>query len=1008
MDVTGAFLKIKDRSIFSLFPPASINDLLKTASVHFYESGTKIPKPEPGQSLCVLIDGQVSLVSPNSTSVESVVTSGRSIELRTFLKSSSWRFDWQVEKACTVLTLSKKEFDRALSMDETLGDYLDKVVVHSELQRLKNDMRLFGFTPSQIRSTIHRLKMTRGKSFETGASSGRLLGVVHEGTMHANIVLGDEEEKVVGEFSSGDYFVIDERRKIRFECPPETRLWMLDEEEWIRSVPKEKIRTFFALIDPIGSRMAAIQLDKGPETDAHSSPEAIEEEDTLEVKDFKPTEKVLGRLHRMKPVCVRQHDEMDCGAACMATIAKFYGKKISLPAFRSLIHVTRDGASMLSVKRAAEKVGIEAIGVMSGFEGMKNLQVPSIALMQYHFVVVFKATDQGVVVGDPGRGVTTLTTEEFKKEWSQNLLLFKPTEKFFKHPDSPVSFRKYVLLIKGFRLPLFEVFLASSMTFLFGLASPLFMQFIFDNVLVSSKRGVLHEFALIIISVHLLSSILEWARTRLLTHLTSRIDTRFSALFVRHTMKLPLNFFAVRRVGDITTRIAEIERVRDFFTGTTLNTVINFVSAIVYCGVLGLYSWKLLALLMATLPVLAGFIGYMIPKLLDNQRETYKALAQSHSLTFEQFNAFATLKSLHAAVAARWRWEASLLKTLTLRKALERLNAITGGTAEFFKESINLAMLLYAASLYMQHELTLGQVVAVSTLMASIVGPVISLITQWNQFSQVGVSLGRIDDIFTSAIEPERATGDAPPFKGEIEFANVTFQYGSELSPIVLDNISLKMNAGETIALVGRSGSGKSTLGYMVNLLYAPTRGKIVIDGKDATRIPLPHLRAQVAMVMQENSLFSGSIIENITMGDPHPSFKKAVDAAKAADAYGFVTQLPEGFSTVLGEGGEGLSGGQKQRVNIARALYRNPSILVMDEATSALDAVSEELIMSRLKSRARRGSTILIAHRLNTIMHADRIVVMDAGKIIEVGTHRELLDRQGDYYKLFRKQLNL
>lgn len=1010
----------RERSIFGLFPHRQVLRLLVNAQLYRCTEGAVVPRPRQPTHLIIVAEGEVGLWTrgDNPRRVGKVIA-GRSLELKTLLRSAaqSWEFDWRANRDCTLIALEWGVIKNALRENPDVRAYLTGITQYPELRRLKTDLSLLGFGFEAIQKTLFVLRLQKTAEALTGTRvAAPSLVVVHRGEIGVNAEIRGTSQKV-GRYRAGEFFLVDGTRELVFEPSADFQYWSVARDEWEAALGRLATGAGAAIasaqtVQSLEVAALAIEKDVAAAAEADDRPRAAddEEDDGLTVRDFTVDEKEQRRIHRRKFPHIRQHDEMDCGAACLATIARYYRHNISLPVYRSLVHVTREGASMLALKRGAEATGMQAMGVYSGFRGLLKLRTPFIALMQYHFIVVYKVTEKEVVASDPARGLVTLPAAEFQKEWSKDALLLKVTPEFHKYPRSASSFGKYAVLFREHKRELAELAGASILVTLLGLISPLFMQFIFDHVLAGGNSGVLTAGALLVITLHLLSGGLEWTRNYLLAHLRGQLDQKFSALFLAHTFKLPLGFFAVRRVGDITTRLNEIQTIREFFTGRSINTVINVLYAVLYTAVIALYSLKLLVLLAVVVPIIAVVIGAFVPKVLALLRDTYRATARNQSVTFEQFNSLESLKSINAQVAARWKWEASFAETLRLRKRLEVLAASAGGLAELFSGLTKVAVLLLAVRLYLSEELTLGQVVAVNMLAGRIVEPLIAVIAEWNQLSEVGTSLARIDDVITSAPEHEPAEGRhaSHRIRGDVSFQNVSFRYGSELSPLVLDGVSLDIRAGETVALVGPSGSGKTTLAYMVNLLYAPTNGRVLVDGIDTTEIPLTTLRRQIAMITQENHLFSGTILENITMGDPTPSFQRAMQAALAADAHGFIASMPDGYATRLGEGGGKMSGGQKQRVNIARALYRDPRILIMDEGTAALDAMSEKTILENIRSGDRKRTTIMIAHRLNTVMSADRIVVFRSGRIIENGTHGELLARRGHYATLFNKQLHL
>lgn len=1008
MDRLSAFAVIRDRSLFRLLKKVDAFELAGLAKVVEVPAGQPVPRDDRTDALWVVVEGRVDLVERTGENEQvASVTKGRSLELATFRAAKeTWKYDWIAERETTLLRLPGDAVRAKIRNTPGLERYLDLVIADPGVRRFKNDLRLFGFGDETIR-IVARMTLVPWSELSAEQSKRPGLVLVERGALSVEL-LHVRKRHGLGPFTPGDYIYVGEGMGT-VTGGDDVRVWYLPREAWEKESSAERVESFLGLADPVTLKKSALGklTIPGAATLARQKPKD-DDVDELGVKDFKLPKEELAKLFKKRRPVVLQHDEMDCGAACLATVAEFYGRKIGIPRYRSLVHVTREGASLAALKRAAELTGMRSIGVMSGLNGLRDVRAPLIALMQYHFVVVWEIKDDVVVAMDPARGLLEIPHDKFKQEWSGNALLLDPTPELLKQPKSPPIWTNYLPLLRGSGPALFEILLASLLVYGLGLALPVFLQYFVDSILPSGKADVLGLFAAGLFGILGLQAGIGWVRKYLLVHVTSRMDAMFSTLFVRRLLELPLGFFAVRTVGDITKRMQEIQTIRQIVLDETLNVVTLVVGGGLNLVVLGLYSETLLVVLLGCFAVAAGWIFYLGPKLLAKLREVLKAESAWQTRSWEQFDGLASIKAIHGEIAARWKWSNELLSALEVRRSLGFLEGLSMATTQLLDHGIRAVLLVWAIVLFSKGELTAGHVLATSLLSGVVVTSAMTLLESWHKFNELGVSLARVDDVITAAEEPRGApsTGKKLALTGKVELENVTFQYGGELSPIVLDQLSFAVEANETVAIVGRSGSGKTTLGYMFNLLHPPTQGAILFDGQRHDALPLAELRRQVAMVVQDNSIFSGTILENIALGDPNPSFKDVVDAAQLADAHEFIAALPDGYSTMLGELGEGLSGGQRQRINIARALYRKPAILVMDEATSALDAISEAKILKNLKSR--RGTTIVIAHRLNTVMLADRIVVLDAGRAAEMGTHNELMTKRGIYHRLFAKQLAL
>ncbi len=1013
---TEFFLKLRSKSIFTFLKLNEAKKILQKTKVETYLPGQTIRQTSPKQELILVAAGAVAVwedqsrVGRNSRKVREV-TDGQTIELDRFLTGENeWATKWVAETECTILRIGSQALLASLSKTPDLLEYLTIITQNPEIQKLNRDLKLVGVTQAQAQIVVRSLSKMESEDIKSiNLNSGALvISIAGELIVRGRV---GQHFRSIGHAVGGSYlYIVEKDHDLQIDPSPGAQFWVLKREQWEKFSFKEQFESFLDDVDTVNSVLKSFDKlatndDKRSRTKNYEQYDDGEDPSSFLSDDEQP----IPSKRKMRGL--KQHDEMDCGAAVMATIAKFYGKHIGIPRFRSLIQVTREGATLLGLKRGADIVGFRTCGIIAKqYKSVSKLKRPFIALMRRHYIVVYHVSKESVSVFDPAIGPNTITWKEFFNEYSGNSFCLIPTEEFYKQPDSKPFYWKYFTIFKGFGRQWGAISLLAIISFVVGLGMPLIQQFLFDTVLLDRDFNSIDLMAAGLMSIAVFSQVLSWMQSYLTTHFTSAVDVKFTSLFLQKIMSLPMGYYAVRRVGDITTRIGELKKIRAFFSAKPLLLFFNFLSVFVYGSVVAFYNIYIFAVALIFIPIMSGLVIWITPRLTELHAKKYRAQARSSSTAVEQIRGLATLQSLGAETAARWKWMTRILETFELDRKMGYLGSSFNVTAGLLNQSISSVILLMGVYFYIQNELTFGQVMALTALSTQMISPAVALVNEYAQFHEMGVSLARVDDVFTAAPErlQEVTTKVSPDhFLGDIVLEKVSFKYGGELSDNVLNNINMTIAAGETIALVGRSGSGKTTLGHMITGLYQPLHGTIRYGGIDQAQIPLGQLRTSVGAIIQENTIFSGTIFDNVTMGDPQATYQKAVDAAKRADCLDFILELPNGFHTDLSENGGGLSGGQRQRLNIARALYRDPPILVMDEATSALDSLSEKVVMQNTGQRSGK-TTVIIAHRLNTIINADRIYALDQGEIVEFGTHHDLMAKHGLYFKLFRNQMTM
>ena len=717
-------------------------------------------------------------------------------------------------------------------------------------------------------------------------------------------------------------------------------------------------------------------------------------------------EKVIRRF-----AWIQQAEEMDCGAACLAMICKHYGIGLTLGKLREMANVTTSGATLDSLARTGESLGFATRGMKCSLDTLRGFELPLIAHWEgYHYVVVYGVSKSHVWVADPAIGFRKLSVEEFERGWSGTCLTFTPGANLgtVDAGGSPwVRFARYLVPHKKI---LAHLFLATFVIQMLGIVPPLIIQNILDGVIVHQNVNLLHLLIGGLIISMLFSQIMATVRAMLANFMVRKLDFTMMSQFFRHTLSLPLSFFAKRATGDIYARFQENQKIRAFLTESSVTTVLNLLMVFIYLSVMFLYNVRLtLLLLLFVVPILVLTV-LVTPRVKRYAREVFSAATDAKSYLMEALGGVETVKGMGIERAVRLKWEKKYAKALEVQYRAQSFSIGVGLAGQLLNAATTIAILWAGASLVLSRELTIGQLIAFNALMGSVLAPLMGLVGLWSQANDAAVAMERLGDVLD--IEPEQRPEQLasrvalPDLQGDIRMKGLYFRYGGDDTAYVLQNIDLEIKPGELVAIVGRSGSGKTTLAKLLVGFYEPTEGQLTVDGYDIGNLDKTYFRAQVGYVMQSNLLFSGSIAENIASGDENPDRRRIEEVAKRADAHGFISKLPRGYEQVVGERGTGLSGGQIQRLCIARALYHDPRLLVFDEATSALDTQSESNIMANMDDILAGRTAVIIAHRLSTIMRADKIVVLYEGKIVEQGKHDELLERRGMYYELVHKQL--
>lgn len=715
----------------------------------------------------------------------------------------------------------------------------------------------------------------------------------------------------------------------------------------------------------------------------------------------------------MKYYCVKQHDITDCGAACLATISKQYGLNLSISKIREVAGTDKQGTNAYGMIKAAEQLGFSAKGVKGNQDAFfTEFPLPAIAHVVVdgsllHYVVIHKITKKQIIIADPGKGIVKYTPEEFFKIWTGVLILLVPTSKFQKgNENKGVLSRFFGLMFPQKRL-LLNIFLSSLIITVFGILTSFYFRFIMDDIVPNSLRKTLITLSIGVIVLYIFKAILEAFRNHLMLYLSQKLDIPLILGYYQHVLGLPMNFFGTRKVGEIVSRFMDASKIRDAISSATLSIMIDTLMALVG-GIVLFTQNNLLFGIAVVIVVLYGVIVFAfnkpVKKINEKQMEDN---SQVTSYLVETLNGIETVKAFHAEDKAQAKTDKLFVKLL---KSVFKGGMITNAqqTLTGAISTIGSTIILWVGVVnVLNGNMTLGSLLTFNALLAYFLDPVKNLINLQPTMQTAIVAAERLSEILDLELEKvadENRKLSPQSLNYPIKIENLDFRYGTR--KLVLENINMTIGAGEKIALVGESGSGKTTLSKLLMNFYPWEKGEIFIGDYNLKDINLESLRNRIAYISQDIFLFSGTIRENLELGNEDATLEDIIEACKLSKADEFINKLPLRYETMLEENGANLSGGQKQRLAIARALLKKPDILIMDEATSNLDSITEKAIEKTINNLSKNITTIIIAHRLSTIMRCDKIFVMEQGKFIEQGTHQNLINQKGRYYNLWKDQL--
>lgn len=1020
---------LSQSSLFRFLPPEHQERVRSKFRRVRYDFGDLIVRQgDAADAFYILVAGRARVIKTTSRGDEialNVLRPGSEFGESALLSREPRTASVRCSSVVEALRLSEEDFDGLIAEFPELEGYLKATQRFRTLHGFLYEFSNFGRLPeAALNELIQRMtpaKFSAGERILTQGEPAGPMYVVQSGKVR---VFGGQngQGRLLAFYREGDFFgelsiLNGSARAASAEAvtdctllalPPETVLDLRRQFPEFEKLLNERLAQYNA-----GSE-ARVPLDFATEVlpaDATVSEKVgPEQTDGSELDEDSDSSRRRKRIRKFP--FVSQIDEMDCGAASLGMICRHFGRKVSLARIRKLCFTSTDGTSLRALCSAATELGLAARALKITPRNLPMIPMPAIVHWEgNHWLVLFDVGAKYVRVADPSSGIRRIPRDEFEKRWTGYAALFDYTDAFAEAPESQSSIAWIKPFFAGYRTLFTQVFLLAGIVTLLQLLFPVFTQMVVDRVIVENDVGILNVIVLGMTVAIVFMVLSNLAQQYLLSFAAVKIDSAILDFLTRKLLALPLSYFNSRRTGDIQRRLSGARQVRQFAVQHGIGGVLSVISCIGAVALMTIYSPKLAGVFLLTAPFYAALMFFSVRLL----RPLFADLEESWGrYNSHQIDAIKGIEAVKAASAEQTFRDAMLHEFLRVSQKMFRGSFITMTYESMIQVVGMLATALFlwvGARMVIAGEITVGVFVAFSSLTLMAFAAITRTLGIWDEYQLASVMLGRLDDVFEQ--EPEQghdrsALVPVSSLEGRIEIRNAGFRYGGPESPKILNGINLEIAPGSTVALVGRSGCGKTTLIKLLAGLLEPTEGTILFDRVDMRTLNHRDLRRQIGLVLQENHMFDETILRNIAFGDIEPDFDRALRAAHLANAHEFIMRLPLGYETRIGESGLAISGGQKQRISIARAVYSDPPILIFDEATSALDSESERAIQRNLTRLMSGRTAVIIAHRLSTIRDANRIVVIEKGEIVEMGTHDELMAARGLYFYLSSQQLGI